>query len=288
MTHTEVGDSVRLSRWRRRRKLVGLAGVVAAGIAVALVATVLLSSWSPVVHWTCDETEVAESGTFLLPLGLVNSPFGGNGSVLSVFPSRAVGYPPSWASTQSVGGTESNGSIWGAFLLVTANVSSLSTELVLGPGGDDRCSNQFSFAFHVVPTNQGGFGYGGELFTQPWMPEFGTGSPTDRDEPFTWNFSTTPGTTSSTFHNGFYESNAASVSTCGTSGRSVPVKSSGLTTWIPFSWNGQNYSEPAVLPLSETFLYSFPGDFGTWEVDNLSAPGGPGGGWAFNYLGPCT
>jgi len=37
-----------------------------------------------------------------------------------------------------------------------------------------------------------------------------------------------------------------------------------------------------------TWSYWFPPDFGTWQIDNLSAPGGPGGGWAFNFVGHCS
>ncbi|MGC2034334.1 MAG: hypothetical protein WA761_02675 [Thermoplasmata archaeon] len=61
----------------------------------------------------------------------------------------------------------------------------------------------------------------------------------------------------------------------------------GLPVKLLFTENEQNFSVPYVLPFTEQYTYTFPANFGTWQVDNLSAPGGPGGGWAFSYS-PCS
>ena len=205
----------------------------------------------------------------------------------STYPSQPVGFPPSWAASQLSGGGEFNGSVWGAFLRDTANVSTLSNQTMFGPGGNDRCSSRFALSFHEVPKSDGGFEYGGEIFSTPWGPQFGNGSSSDFGEPLIWNFSTSPGEASSIFRNGFYSLNSPPISTCGGPAQTVIVRILGLTTWITFELNDRNLTAPATLPLSEVFDYWFPANFGTWQVDNLSAPGGPGGGWAFSYS-PCT
>jgi hypothetical protein len=90
------------------------------------------------------------------------------------------------------------------------------------------------------------------------------------------------------FLNGFDTPDSGSISTCGEPAQSLPlVTSTHLTLWAHFASDGQNYSVPFNLPIVESqFHYWFPANFGTWQVGNLSASGGPGGGWAFSYS-PC-
>ena len=102
------------------------------------------------------------------------------------------------------------------------------------------------------------------------------------------NLTQFPGDASPYFSNGFYYANEQNISTCGRGTEGVNVTSSYLTVWVPFSYDGKNYTQPLILPYIQSFHYSFPGRVGNWQVDNLSAPGGPGGGWAFNYVGSCT
>jgi hypothetical protein len=269
----------------RRAKWVPVAVGVAVGVLLSLAG--LAGSWVPLTHSTCKPSAATTTGTFFLPLALVNSPYGGLGYVNSTYPSQAVGYPPSSVVYRSDGGGDSNGTVWGSFLWDTATVSLLSNQTALGPGLNDRCSDPFALSLQVVPPDHGGNGYSGEIFDWPGGPEFGTGSPTDRGEPLMFNLSTSAGNTTSEFHNGFYEPNAASVTTCGGPAKSLPVEVNGLMTWISFTWDGRSYSTPTTLPLAEDFRFLFPANFGTWAVDNLSAPGGPGGGWAFSYT-PCA
>jgi hypothetical protein len=272
---------------RRGRRRAGIVGIVVIVVIIGLVAPTAFATWAPLLHWTCEATAVTNSGTFFLPLALVNSPYGGGGFVNSTYPSQAVGFPPSWAAYQMEGGGESNGSIWGAFVWDTVAVSTLSNASVFGPGTNNRCVAQFSISFHIVPAAQGGGGYGGEIFNVPWGPDFGTGAMSDIGEPLLFNFSTSPGNSTSVFRQGFYGENEAPITTCNGPSQSISAVVNGVTTWVSFSWNGRSYTVPAVLPLTEDFHFVFPADFGTWEVDNLSAPGGPGGGWAFSYS-PCS
>lgn len=91
-----------------------------------------------------------------------------------------------------------------------------------------------------------------------------------------------------TFANGFTAANSPDVSTCGDPARAVPVNSTYLTLWVNFNFQGIHTVLFHMPLIEEEFVYSFPANFGTWAIDNLSAPGGPGGGWAFDYLGPCV
>jgi hypothetical protein len=278
-----VRGAPRPGSWKR----IWIAGLVVVVVVGGLVVPSDVASWGPVFHWACESAGVTSSGTFFLPLAMVDSPYGGRGSVNSTYPSREVGFPPSWAAYQSDGGSESNDSVWGAFILDTANVTHLTNQTVLGPGASTHCSSEFGLEFHTVPPGSGGVGYGGEIFDVPWGPEFGTGAWSDQGEPLMYDFSTSPGNATSEFRQGFYGSNSPPISTCGGPSRSVPVAIRGLTTWVQFSWNGQYFSAPTDLPLSEVFSYYFPANLGTWQIDNLSAPGGPGGGWSFSYT-PCS
>jgi hypothetical protein len=91
------------------------------------------------------------------------------------------------------------------------------------------------------------------------------------------------------FNNGFTIANHVAISTCDTSAKSVPLpgNSATLKVRVQFTSNSLNRTAPMVLPFVESYDYFFPANFGSWQIDNLSAPGGPGGGWAFSYS-PCS
>jgi hypothetical protein len=116
-----------------------------------------------------------------------------------------------------------------------------------------------------------------------------TSNLTDQGEATTVNFSGqfngTP--TVPIWNNGFTASNSPNLTTCDHAGATRNVTSYGLPLDIPVSIGGVHLVIPYVFPFTDTFQYSFPIN-GTWAVDNLSEPGGPGGGWAFDYLGPCV
>jgi hypothetical protein len=78
------------------------------------------------------------------------------------------------------------------------------------------------------------------------------------------------------------------VDTCGVGQKRLGLSSAHLSIVIPIDVNGQVVSIAATVSVFSNYTYAFPANAGSWAVDNLSAPGGPGGGWAFSYLGPCT
>jgi hypothetical protein len=88
------------------------------------------------------------------------------------------------------------------------------------------------------------------------------------------------------YWNGFYRATSR-ISTCDNAGpQSVQFTSNHLTVGIPFTYGGQSIVLNVTIYQHTVFRYVFPVNAGTWLVDNLSAPGGPGGGWAFSYS-PC-
>lgn len=127
----------------------------------------------------------------------------------------------------------------------------------------------------------------------------GPGNQSDSSEPAQFNISIwggpgSSGVTSVIYHNGFYFPNAPDVSTCGGLSVTLRIGSSWLDLQVPFVSDGHVQVVNIISPggfgydqFTANFSYTFPANFGTWAVDNLSAAGGPGGGWAFNFLGPC-
>ena len=273
------------TRPSRRRRAILVACVCVVGIALSLALPTYFLSWAPVAHFACVTTSDVETNSFYLPLALVNSPYGGRGSVNSSFNAQSVGLPPTWP-LDLVGGGTYNGSVWGAFELETAHVSTLENETVLGPGSSVRCSQALSVHLQTIGPN-GGQGVAGEIFNTPWGPEFGTGESSDAGEPLEFNFTPAPGNATSWFHGGFTAANSSPISTCGKPADSVEVRTVGLTTWIPLEHDGMTEHVAVLLPLTESFTYYFPANFGSWQIDSLSASGGPGGGWAFSYS-PCA
>lgn len=89
------------------------------------------------------------------------------------------------------------------------------------------------------------------------------------------------------YWNGYYHQ-TFQVSTCGSGPVFRNLTSDRITVGVPFTYHGVNETVNVTLPALNSYGYVFPADGGTWAVDNLSAPGGPGGGWAFSYLGPCN
>lgn len=268
--------------WTRRRKTVTASVAGTCGVVAFLVLLTVVGNWAPLLHWTCGyRTKVAEGVTFV-PAILVNSPFGGNatgkGTLPPYFPG-SLGYPnrSSWQTSFALNGTAS-----GTFNSVNVSIFQGSSELVLGPGTNSHCSQAFS----VVPSQPPYLGtYAG------WA--LGTVSNlSDRGETSSYIPSSYEGYRSLAvfFNNSFTGANAVAISTCKTPARSVTLaaNSDSLLVSIGFSLNGKNLTAPFVLPFVESYIYWFPANFGTWQVDNLSAPGGPGGGWAFNYWGSCT
>jgi hypothetical protein len=253
---------------------------LAIGVAVGLVVALFgfTGSWSRLEHAVCEDRGQVADEFFFLPAVLVNSPYGGqgwgNGTIPAGFPA-GPGYPDRGAT---LGIASPNGTASAAFFGVNLSFDRLANGTSWGVGPDSRCSEAFS----VTPVYVRGHGIGGLTVPVP-------SNITQRGEATSMNFSSFTGQPGSPiWNNSFWSSNTANITTCASSRMDRNLTAPQLPIEIPFSYSGVHYRLQFTLPFVQSYHYIFPGNFGTWAVDNLSAPGGPGGGWAFDYLGPCV
>jgi hypothetical protein len=271
-SHTDLPASGARSRSRIGWTL----GVGSIAVVLALiVASTWVGGWGALAHQSCVSSGIVSSQFVWLPTILVNSPYGGSASGNASFP---PGFIRGWPFSGNGMSGPSNGSVGGAFLHVEINVTEDHNETVWGPGANDHCGQNFAMASSI--SFNGSSVYSGVLGNR--------GNSSDVDEPHGYNFTfpSTPSDSTPYFDNGFTQSNEVGVTTCGTGPESLPMRSPGFTVWLTFAVHGELTVAPYTLPFPQVYHYYFPGDFGTWQVDNLSAPGGPGGGWAFSYS-PC-
>jgi hypothetical protein len=258
-------------RWKRWTAIAGIAAVV---LIVGLVLPTWLGGWAPVLHRTCVAGAAVKNEQIFVPAVLANSPYGGkvfdNGSLPADLPG-APGYP---TNPSALGAPARNGSAAGAFFIVNLGIHRSDNSTAWGPGANVVCTTPFIVdflpvnssghpsvvAFVVIPTpsNLSNVGEASQLIAPPTV----------------------------VFSNAYEAGNDGNVSTCGGPARWIPFESPHLTVWVQLGPLSGNATVPIVLPFPMEFNYWFPANFGTWQVDNLSAAGGPGGGWAFSYS-PC-
>jgi len=252
---------------RRRRRAFVVTAVVLVGLLVVS-ALAVTQGWSLEYHTTCETGAVLAEASAVAPVVLLNSPY--NGSVYALAglqPGSPIG------SYGSLGTSAFNGSVSSAGLGLNLAVVALHNATAAGPGAVRPCTQPYQAEI----MNAGSGLYVGILLTGP-------GNWSDVGEPST----VFPWDTNVTFDNSFSHANAPSVSTCNGSAVERVVRSSHLTEYLHTNLSGQPVVLPFNIPLSDAvFHYNFPADLGTWQVDNLSEPGGPGGGWAFSYS-PCS
>jgi len=252
-------------RWGNRRRWLVVWALCGSVLALGLFLPTLVGSWAPVVHSACQAGPRVLFETAQVPALLINSPYGGHAWANVTFPSTFLPGglfqmgSQSWNGSTSWSGFQSNVSVYGTL-----------NETVWGPGPNVRCTQPYFVS--LAPIGNPSLGI--------WI--LGPGNTSDHQEP---NVLFVGGTI--TFSNGFQAPNEPDVSTCGGSSQSISMSSYSLTLWVSFQSDGGNRSAPVQLPIVvTTFHYWFPSDFGIWQIENLSAPGGPGGGWAFSYS-PC-
>jgi hypothetical protein len=269
---TTAGQPPATPKWSRRRRATVVTVIVACAVVAGLFLPTFLGGWAPIVHFACRTTgPPVKSAYAWIPALLLNSPFGGeafgNGTVLPG-PLSMLGF----GTVYGLG--EKNGDAAWAGFRAEINVSAESNVTLWGPGQDSRCAGPYQVAIQYW----GGGVLGGLLL--------GEGNVSDESEPTSLGHWTYPGDINVTIANGYKVSTSREISTCGATAAQNYTSSTYLRVIVPVTVGGVAYSLPYVLPIEEGFHYLFPAKFGTWQVDNLSAPGGPGGGWAFSYS-PC-
>ncbi|HTW55959.1 MAG TPA: hypothetical protein VMG36_05895 [Thermoplasmata archaeon] len=201
-----------------------------------------------------------------LPALLLNSPFGGKAWANVSLP---AGFVP--GDLTGVGTLDENGGADWAGFQSNVSVYSVANETRWGAGPNARCSSPFEV--DLVPIGNPSEG----------LTILNPGNVSDSLEPRVLF----PGTSNSIyFSNGFESANMANISTCGESGWSTNISSNRLTLEVQTETGGKNFTAAFQLPIVRAvYHYWFPAN-GTWNIDNLSEVGGPGGGWAFSYA-PC-
>jgi len=266
--------------WNLRRKSAIIGVTLALAVAAVVLLAPIIDGWGPAYHWDClGAGEVAFFPDYFIPAVLVNSPYGGsgwgNGTIPVSFPGAWSG-PPDGVTKVDFGTGALRGQALGAFFSVNLSVSATQNVTEWGTGFNTRCSQPFTVQFQT-PANY--IEIGGSIL--------GQNNTSDANEPHYALFdqgSQVPPLHSLLFNNSFSGANRANVSTCGYQSQWLPLTiSSSLEVWFPVTIDGKNYTIPYLLTFVQTFHYWFPANFGIWQIDNLSAPGGPGGGWAFSY-----
>jgi hypothetical protein len=258
---------------------------VVAGVVLSL-ASFASTGGGILTHTTCEVgSRVAYPNDTWIPAVLVNSPFGGNASGMGImnwdFPGAWNGPPPAPGQTLKVGmGTgDLNGTAGGAFFTVSLSVFQSRTVTQAGPGMNLPCTASVQLDLQAPQTYAEA---GARVTTVSNLTDAGEADNATL-------FAGLNGSIQSPafFDNGFTRANTNEISTCGQQGKTVPAAMQGLGVTFHVAAINQTYLIPETLPFTEVFSYTFPGDFGNWQVDNLSEPGGPGGGWAFSYS-PCA
>jgi hypothetical protein len=208
--------------------------------------------------------QVATLSESITPWVIVNSPLFGKatGTHIAVNGSSTV--------RTTFGGPE-NGTVWGWLEIENWTIY---TE-VSGPGVGALCPQPFVATVH----DQGNAVIGA-------LPANGPGIfANDSQEP-TISGSNATGTPVVYYHQGFYASDRM-ISTCGTGTESFATSSNYVDIGLGFEYGGAWHVLNETTSVLTEYTYEFSANAGTWAVDNLSAPGGPGGGWSFSYLGDC-
>lgn len=264
---------------------VGIGVVVALGI---MTPTLLVPYYSG--HYVCVSGPQIDSQFNWTPAFLINSPYGGWGNATwhTDLPGGLSG--PLWTTFNGGAAADIEIGFW--------NLSMVSRVHVDGAGASSPCPAYTLRYSHTGDFPTGGLPFGG----CSGCPILGENNTTDQGEPTHLTYPTMTGggvTTSVTFANGFTEDNYGTISTCGGPGLNKSVLIHNLWFQVPVLtpaglevFNESVYSMfvPGYPPnsYSAEYWYWFPPNFGSWAVDNLSASGSPTGGWAFDYLGPCS
>jgi hypothetical protein len=262
-------------RWSLNTKSIAVGGALAALVALVVLLSGVLGGWSLVFHRSCLQGKSEATEPFWVPAILVNAPYGG-------YVSGNASIPPGFiVNGQGFGSSDglpaSNGSVGGVFFHLWLTLAPLTSSTAWGPGANSECTSPW--AITAMTDFTGSQVYSGILGNE--------GNMSDASEPNSYNLSGSPGGSTVYFQNEFVDANSGNISTCGGPAKWLPLVSPEFRLWVPFVVGSGTVIIPYVVPFAGSFHYMFPSN-GTWAVDNLSAPGGPGGGWAFNYLGPCT
>lgn len=201
---------------------------------------------------------VALLNTTLTPYLLINSPYRGlaNGSLPIPGGVELTIYP-------------TNGSTTGYF----EHIGWIVRDEVPAPGSSSSCSGLFNLTYVDEGTSTTFSLFNGTVlnFTN------------DSEEP---NEVTTNWTSGPVLYSNGFLAETGRITTCDSDAATRHTQSTHIVVGVPFQSMGVWHLLDETLAIPTTYSYTFPADTGTWLIDNLSAPGGPGRRWAFSYS-PC-
>lgn len=242
------------------------AGSIAIGVALGLlvVSFGVTGRADPLYHTQCSKDLLASEPSRWMPAAFVNSPYGGSAQVWAHGDGTGALNGTSVALMMEAGGVD---------LYRTWNSS------VLGVGPNIPCQG----SYQVALVTEDFYGITDGLIQKP-------SSLSDSGESGSFAVYNETSNLSAVVYlnNGFTLANDPNVSTCAGLPVTKNVSTTHVSIGIPFEVSGLTVVGPFDVPWMESYTYHFPANYGTWAVENLSAPGGPGGGWAFAFLGTCS
>lgn len=205
-------------------------------------------------HVSCDLGKVAGSETIWTPYSLTNTPYLGRSYYDASFDLFETFGP----THVTLSGAQGKGNIsTGYFETQKWTLQNQSNVTVVGPGPIHPCASRYS-ASPSAPVPD---------ISVQGLPLQGPGNTTNAGEPTTFNDS--GALPSATFANGFVTANLPPMATCGTSSKELNFSSTSFD--ISVAINGFAGSASTTLSISsvENYTYYFPGNAGTWLVDDL-------------------
>jgi hypothetical protein len=239
--------------------------IIGAGIGAGLV-TAWTIEGSPD---QCVASQPVDHLTILMPVLIVNSPYGGyaNGS----WTRYANTSSQTIKETDTIGAR--NGSI--DYLLEQSNWTIWTTK----QSGDRSVSCAGVFSYSWTPTGIQVVGSTGLNYTndsQASQFTGGNGTRSNYGAPYDLLY----------FNDSFYRSSGG-FSDCGGGTSTTAAASTYIDYRIPFDYQGSPQIASITFDELTNFTYTFPANGGAWEMDDLSSPGGPGGGLSFSFLRSC-
>jgi len=241
-----------------------VAVIVGAGLGAGLVAA--WATWGAPTQ--CVASQPVATLTTLTPVLIVNSPYGGyaNGTWTRYMNTSSQ----TIVETDSVGAR--NGSI--TYVFYQANWTVWTTQRLGNPTGS--CAGVFAYTWNPTGTVIGGSSANYTNDSQGRQFSGGNSTPTNNGVPYSVLY----------FNDSFYRSSWG-FSNCGGGVSTVSAGSIYIDYRLPFQYQGTAHVAFITFNEFTNYTYSFPAHGGEWDVDDLSSPGGPGGGDSFSYIQGC-
>lgn len=250
-----------------------LAVALACAVVVALLVSVpYAAGFGLIFHESCSTDRLVSNENIWTPFALVNAPYLGTTAWGATFSLIELLGPTKVVLSNGVLGKGNLST--GYFETQNWSVYSQSSTIVLGSGSNRPCTAPFDSALSKPSFDVSYDGF----------PLQGPGNTSNVNET---TFFSPDGRPSMTFNNGYTMANTPAISTCERQSTEAVIRSSSFIVLNPLASSAAGSNVSVAIESFESFSYFFPADSGTWQIDNLSARGGPGGGWAFSYS-PCS